>query len=308
VTEQCGVFLVLVTVPSTLDATERLARSGITERRTDAAFVLCAAPLLSQAMDAMKQAEAVARAVTGELLCLRVPSLRPREGFHGDPSREQSASRAPRVSAARPGESRVLVRRGDFFSVVMETARALRPAMVVIPEMSGQTGRHVRELALGANAPVLLVRNALRTGTVIAASDLADGEFPVLRAAGMLSSSLRARAVFVHNLTPEGSGIAYFHTPRRRCRPVMLDRLKELRLAAESLEVPSESVVTIRGTVEEALSGIARRERADVLVVGTRIEAGGRSSGAALAERLVDESSLSVMVVPRRASPLEPVR
>ncbi|HEX4337265.1 MAG TPA: universal stress protein [Polyangiaceae bacterium] len=196
--------------------------------------------------------------------------------------------------AGRP----VLNRSGDFLSVVAETAKVLKPAVIAIPELSGHTGRSVRGFALECGVPVLVAREELESKVILAASDLAHPSFPVLRAAALLSASHRVRVVFLHNLCPTPSDGARTSASLERCLPSVLDRLEDLTLAANAFNIESDNVVTTGPDVDESLMSVIQRERPDIVIIGARDRRQPHSTKAPLAQTVYDETAPSVVVVP----------
>lgn len=276
--------------------------SGVigTARPSEGPAVLIAAPMTSESTEALRRAAAVSQALTGELVSLRVsaPPAGPTDERFDDIG-EDAHRRAfdQRLSPHRRGRN-VLTRRGDFLSVVAETARALRPAVVVIPDVCGLTGRCVHDLAVECGAPILLAREAISSRVIIAASNLRNPDFPVLRAGALISESLDARVVFLHNFTPGALFASGATETWRGWPPSVLDRLDDLEFAAHLLQVESRNVVTIRPSVAEALLSVVQSERPDLVIVGTRGRSPSSAVDSPLAAKMMDELPHSVLVVP----------
>ena len=266
--------------------------------------VLLATPLTNASEAAARKADAISAATDADLVLLRISSP---ESSHpldlvaddGPPLRRFALN--PGTSERRRGR-RHMTRRGDFLSVVAETARSLSPALVIIPEICGQTAPNVYDLVLECRAPVLLAREGGGADSIVAATNLEVPTFPVLRAGALLSWSLGARVVFVHNLTLDTS--LQPRTPAMLKQPLasILDRLDDLSFIASSLRVDSDNIVTIRPSSSEALLSVVDRERADVVVVGARRRTMSPLHRVPLAEEVIDAVSTSVLVVPLDAS------
>lgn len=280
--------------------------ASATRRPSEGPLVLVAVPLTSEPAEALKRAGIVSSALAGALVCLRVSS----QSLHSaerllDEFADPACRRSDAPSSPRFGGN-VLMRRGDFLSIVAETARTLKPALVVIPDIRGLTGRCVHDLTVECEAPILLAREASNSGVIVAASDLKNPRFPVLRAGAVLSGFLHARIVFLHNFTPERSHTG--QTAPYEWQPSILDRLDDLDFAAQLLQVQSDNVVTIRPTTAEALLSLVQSERPDILIVGARQRLPGSWDDSPLAAKMMDEVPNSVLVVPsHRSSPFDPL-
>jgi hypothetical protein len=172
----------------------------------------------------------------------------------------------------------------------------------MIPDVCGLTGRCVHDLAVECEAPILLAREATSSGVIVAASDLRNPDFPVLRAGALLSGFLHVRVVFLHNFTP-GKAFASQATPTRiGWEPSILDRLDDLEFASHVLQVESENVVTTRPTAAEALLSVVQSERPDIVIIGAREQSRSSMGDSPLAAKMMDEVPHSVLVVPRHGS------
>ncbi|HEX3597183.1 MAG TPA: universal stress protein [Polyangiaceae bacterium] len=265
------------TIPS-----DAAIEAGIPPSGAGAPFVLLASPLATESTEAFRRAHELARSLAGELAFLRVSS--------------RSFNASTKVCVT-PGRS-VLNRSGDFLSVVADTAKVLQPSLVAIPELCGQTGRFVHDLAIECDVPILVARRATESKLILVATDLANPTFPVLHAGALLSASLRVRLVFLHNLAPTFSYGDRTNARLRGCPPSVLDRLEALTFAAHAFNVESDNVVTIAPDVDEALMSVIQRERPDIVIVGARDRRHLNSNRASLAQTIYDESAPSVVIVP----------
>jgi hypothetical protein len=264
-------------------ALKESSEARVRPREPRSPLVLLATPLSSQSTYTFTKAHELARSLSADVVVLRVST----PSFTG---------------CARPAaagfESSVLDRNGDFLSVVIETARALQPAIIAIPELRGQTGRSVHDLALECGIPILVARDGVESGVILAASDLSNPCFPVLRTGALLSACLGARVVFLHNLAPTFSYGARTSAAPKGCPPSIVDRMEDLRLAAHALNVESQNVVTVRPKVGEALMSVIRRECPDIVIVGARAHHAANSATESLAQTMFDEIAPSIVVVP----------
>lgn len=101
-------------------------------------------------------------------------------------------------------EQRVLIhiRIGDFLGQVGRFARACGARLIVVLPREGRAGSRVTALAGASAHPVLVARSFESFRTLVAATDLEDDDYPVLRSAAVLGDQLRADVLAVHNVSP----------------------------------------------------------------------------------------------------------
>ncbi|HEY8077970.1 MAG TPA: hypothetical protein VIF62_27780, partial [Labilithrix sp.] len=143
---------------------------------------------------------------------------------------------------------------------------------------SSSPGHVARFVARNATAPVVVTSPPAPSRRVVAASDLRDERYPVLRAAAALAVALGARATAMHNVEasagePTGSS----------------ERLLEGVARSACFD---EALVTREPSAPRGISSIARQTDADVLVVGVR-PYGGETFASVLASE-----SRTVVAVP----------
>lgn len=189
----------------------------------------------------------------------------------------------------------LVTRQGDFLAVVAETARALVPIFVLIPDVCGLNAASVCQLVFECRAPVLLAREARESNAVVAAPDLEKPTFPVLRAGALLSSSLGARPVFLHNLAPHSPVPRSERFTSEKPQPSVGSRLDDLSAIASSLRVESENIVTTQASPAEALLAFIHRGRPDVVIVGAREHETRYFGSAPLAESSIEARDTSVL-------------
>jgi nucleotide-binding universal stress UspA family protein len=136
--------------------------------------------------------------------------------------------------------------------------------------------------------------------TILAATDLRNGEYPVLRFAGELGRRMNSQIVAVHNLDPQPMwGRA--RTPDAaadvlRGEPGRGAGLERLRRASEFLLAPVQAVVRDDADPVDAILDEARARDAHLVVIGQR--PGGRRDRFGVAARVVDFAQRSVLVIP----------
>lgn len=200
-------------------------------------------------------------------------------------------------SVARPS---LEVMPGDLETLVVERARALAAELVVLPDLGASVGHLATRLARAVQRPVLVARPAQATDVIVAASDLRDPDYPVVRAASALARRLEAEVVALHNVPP--APIAT--TP---ALPVVLERTAslasqrraELEALTRSLPVPAEACVSRQVFDDAAIVREALARRADLVVVGLRPRTfWQRLFGRSVAAQVVERAAPSVLVLP----------
>ena len=194
---------------------------------------------------------------------------------------------AARAKVVLPSRS-VHVDVGDP-AVALERAAKLSGADLVIvgaPTSEGSASALASLASSLSRASALLVAHPPRTSSeLVAATDLRDAKFPVVKVAAQLADALAARVTVVHNLENDGPVLAL-------ALEHVADRLQELeRLAMELERVRGGRVATTR-TTAEAIADVARTRDADIAVVGVR-----RGHGRTLLS-LLEQATCSVLAIP----------
>lgn len=191
---------------------------------------------------------------------------------------------------------------GDFVAAVARAARRLHAQLVLLPSSQAGDGARVTALARAAGRPVLVVRTPTLARTLLAATDLEDESYPVLRQALQLGRRLDARVVAMHNINPVSALLAMDAAWPRELAPDQCPSSvprRELARAQRALCEALTPVVARRVDTVEAILEQGRREGADLLVVGTRARPWlERLLTRGVAANLVDRAPLSVLVTP----------
>lgn len=187
------------------------------------------------------------------------------------------------------GLHRVLVRSG---ALLAETARAISeivPDLVVVQGHPLLHGRDISGLAGSMRVPIFVAKHFEENDTIVAATDLRDPEYPVLREAASLSRRLDAPLVFVHHAELASiPGSAPSHR--------WVEQLSE---AAERMAPRAESVLSEGVSVTDGILAEAQLRRADVVVVGVRRASWrARNHGKSVASTVVEKAQRSVLVTP----------
>jgi nucleotide-binding universal stress UspA family protein len=192
--------------------------------------------------------------------------------------------------------TRVSVRSGDFVATVCEHAEALGAALLIVSGHE-QPGGRITALSRQSGRPVFVARTRpIDSNKVLAATDLSDERFPVLRLAYKFGGFLHAPLVAVHNVPPKSLEAP---TRSRRQAPdpdfVATTGLQALVDVTRSLGYETAVLSCMFDPVDAVLRE-ARARRADTIMVGTHEpRAGERISVAA---QIVNLASQSVLVVP----------
>jgi nucleotide-binding universal stress UspA family protein len=186
---------------------------------------------------------------------------------------------------------RLRIRIGDFVEDAASRAAEVDAAFIVLPPSTGRLGATAAALARASSRPVLVARTPLRRAALLAATDLKDDTYWVLRQAVELGARLETPVVAVHNVSCLPSG---FDTPSR-LDSIQTQALRLVR-ATEQLEATMETVVATEVDPVDAILDQARARNADVIVVGTRPR--GRPSDRSLAAEVVSRSDRSVLITP----------
>lgn len=211
--------------------------------------------------------------------------------------------------------------RADF-DVVVEPGRAdavligqseAPGALAIVLGNRGLTG--LERVILGSVAervvrhapiPVLIVRPAAGSQRILAATDFSDPALPAIRAAVEEARARGARLTITHCIEVEPSALAALGIPFGGAYPVAAEvdiarvrseSLGVLRSMTERLSTDADLTVEI-GDPVVAVVRLAERERADLIVIGTRGRTGlTRLVLGGVAEKIVRLAPCSVLVV-----------
>lgn len=184
---------------------------------------------------------------------------------------------------------RLRIRFGDPAEAIALRAAELDARLVVLAAASGALGPTALQVCCARSRPVLVARSFTTPGVVIAATDLEDNEYRVLREASALGAALGSRVVAVHN-------VSCLSTPLGACLDAGVKPVPELpmRMRAE-LPTPLDLVVTTEIDPVGAILEQARHHGSGVIVVGTRSRADRRFEPSVPSE-IIDRSRWSVLV------------
>jgi nucleotide-binding universal stress UspA family protein len=193
--------------------------------------------------------------------------------------------------------------RAPISKVAVQIARDIAADLVVVDAAFG--AKEACDLADRVGVPVLVARDEHPDGEWIAASDMQYFGFPVLSVARELARALDRDVVYFHNARPFSlvsaepmagaesyTGMLKAQDDAAAAKRARLEQLADAHRQAHSL-------LTRAGNTVSTLLGLASDRGADLLVVGHHPRAWlWRFLGRGTAERLVDRSRRSVLIVP----------
>ena len=190
---------------------------------------------------------------------------------------------------------------GDFTEQVSAYARTIDASLIVVPPPRG-SGEEVAALAHAARVPVLVARDRAAGDAIVAATDLEDCSYPVLRAATHFSRRLAVPLIALHNLSPIRVLSAIdlvLSEPRSPVRTLI--ELERHRLYQAVRALPSSVTPLLAEEVDpvEAILREARGGGVDLVAVGARREMWwARWLRRSVPVRVVERAPCSVLVVP----------
>lgn len=200
-------------------------------------------------------------------------------------------------------ESRILSAEGDPVEVTARIATEIGAELIVLPPQSRHCGDVAMQIVQAARIPVLVARPGRSHNIVVAATNLKDQRYPVLRHARSISALLQAEFLLVHNVEP--SLIA--PTPEvamlwLQTAPPTEKESQAHKLDAVAKRIPRCAGSIIRSEVNtaQAILETSRSCDADLIVVGvarvySRWE---RLLGKSVAARVAEHAYRSVLLFP----------
>jgi nucleotide-binding universal stress UspA family protein len=285
--------------------------------------ILVATDLSDPGAEAVRQADAYARRVSGTLgVCHVLPSL----GIHmlfpqryaseasGESELETRARAFVTESVARVtgrASFEVFVERGTAYAEIVRCAEAWRATVIFVGSRGptgsagGRLGGVAEKVVQIAHCPVIIARPASRPGLVICATDLSEPSLPAIEAA-VVEARLRGAKLVVLHVIDQGAPLASVG-PSEGITPLVLspELLGDLRASARAqieavltkLDAPAE-IAIIDGHAAPTILACLEDRQPELAVVGAR----GRTRLAriilgSVAESVVREASTSVLVV-----------
>jgi nucleotide-binding universal stress UspA family protein len=207
------------------------------------------------------------------------------------------------VLAERFVDDRLVIEVGSFHERVAVYAQEMAASVIVLSP-DEHRGASVTALARAVARPVLLARPLSRASpTIVAATDLSNKEYPVLRQARVLAGLRGSPIIAVHALAPpwlERAATALWGARSISATPA--ERESELAAVSRSLEL-DDALVLREPDAAQAILKQVQTHAADIIVVGTharpRLIRGMHKS---IAAAIIDLGSHSVLVQPLKRS------
>jgi universal stress protein E len=284
--------------------------------------VLCASDLSEAANEAIDQAAAVALADGARLVVLHVvPVVLPTAVGEVPPlvdpevlyvSHEEALARQVAERPAAAASTREVIRAsGSVVDEILQRAESLSAGLLVVASHRRSAvqrvllGSTALDLVRQAGRPVLVARQPLDRGKVVAATDLSLASLPALRAAAEEARSRRARLIAIHalDLPPATVSLGNAVVPAPADDPRSREaqrRAAEQRLAGflEQAQLEAEPLVA-EGAAAASVAALAEQAGVELVVVGTssrrRLE---RALLGSVAEAIVRKAPCSVLTVP----------
>jgi nucleotide-binding universal stress UspA family protein len=191
---------------------------------------------------------------------------------------------------------------GEFVQMAAACARHTRAHMIVVSPALQRAGHQAIALARASGAQVLIARGEDGNSPILAATDLQDPAFPVLRSAAEVARRLKQPMIAFHNVDPLSvmSGRAVTSTG------VMLSggvpkatRRESLVSVSRSLRIDPNPVLRTELDPAHAILEEAEACDASLIVVGARSCSWWRRlTSEHVSVRVASESERAVLVTP----------
>ena len=215
----------------------------------------------------------------------------------------ESAARCNHILPGAIPSRNLLIRHGDFVLEVVKTVSEIGAGLVVMPADTKGSGLLAMDIAHQARVSVLVARPPRSQNIVLAATDLADGRYPVLNKARQIGGFMGAQMVFFHNVAPMEISVGH---AKADGPIVVLNGEKEdhaqARLKSVAHKFPRciAAVVKKRLNTSHAILATARECDADLIVLGVKRGASPieRMLGGCVAARVAENAWRSVLLTP----------
>jgi nucleotide-binding universal stress UspA family protein len=185
---------------------------------------------------------------------------------------------------------RLRVRFGCFTDEVAARAAELDAPLVILAPSLDRLGAAATALVQAGSRSVLVARGVLAPGVLLAATDLEDPRYRVVRRAVELGSVLESSVVAVHN-------VSCLSVPPRCSVTAGAWAAPQLpRRVISQLSTPLDMVVTTEIDPVDAVLEQSRRHCTRMIVVGTRRPPGHMYRRASIPAEIIDRSRCSVLV------------
>jgi nucleotide-binding universal stress UspA family protein len=247
-------------------------------------------------MYALQRADALARDLGADLHVVHGTGRTARRSNASSAAKRLEAARERALAwcdavLARRFEGGLMVDPSDIVEASVAASYLVAPMFIVIGAASGtpshETAHSIaRRILDRAGRPVLLARALGSSRRILAATDFTDGRFPVLTYGRALGAGIGAPVTWLHDAGSHDNG----EVARRR---------RQLQELSKNWRTATDAAVVNAGTPTDTILGAARRNNADMIVIGAHVRRGPlhmfvqRTS-----DRVVDHAEQSVLVVP----------
>jgi nucleotide-binding universal stress UspA family protein len=292
--------------------------------------VLAALDFGDPSLEAVRQARALAHAVSGTLsICHVLPGMSPLAGVLGEIDKTESAALTGEEEDTRRAlldhvrqhvgleAPDVRVLRGEAHEEIVRAAKLLDASYVVVGT-HGRTG--ISRMVLGsvaervarhAHCSVLVARPEQQTGVVVAASDLSEASLPAI-AEGAAAAKRRGARLVVVSVLEWGSAmpmpaVGMFGTlpaiPPPQVQQQVRDALQTAVGQAMIAAGAQGEVRIVDGAAAPGIVEVANEVGAELVVVGTQGRTGlARIALGSVAEEVIRKASSSVLTVRKAVS------
>lgn len=200
-------------------------------------------------------------------------------------------------------EPQILSAEGDPIEVTARIATELGAELIVLPPQPRPCGDAAMQIVQAARVPVLVARPGRSHNIVVAATNLKDQRYPVLRHARSISALLQADLLLVHNVEPA----LIAPTPEVAMLWLQTAPPAEKESQAHTLDAVAKRIPRCTGSIirseantAQAILDTSRSCDADLIVVGvarvySRWE---RLLGKSVAARVAERAYRSVLLFP----------
>lgn len=214
---------------------------------------------------------------------------------------------------SRPCAPSALVVEGDIAEEIAHAVMALDASLVMLPRqrvLGGALQFDVERLAVAlvrrTARPCMVVASPESSGAILAATDLSDPLFPVVRYAKAIAAQTESPVTLLHNMDapPLGQLLAGSVRPSALLAMISAEGLAQqihdkLKHVAASLDLPTDILVSSETETVTAILAAADQCQADLIVTGTHRDCPSRLvPRCSIAEGIVRRAACSVLVVP----------
>lgn len=292
--------------------------------------VLVAVDFGDPALEALRQARALAHGVSGSLtICHVLPGVSPLAGVLGEIDKAESAALTGEEEDARKAlveharqklgleATEVRVARGDAYEEIVHMAKLLSASYLVVGT-HGRTG--ITRMILGsvaervvrhANCSVLVARPISKAGVVLAATDVSEASLPAIAEGAAAARRNGARLVVV-SVLEWGSAmplpaVGMFGTlpaiPPPELQQQVRDALRTAASQAMAAAGAEGEVRVVDGAAAPGILSVAKELDAELIVVGTHGRTGlARIALGSVAEEVLRNAETSVLTVRSKTS------